>query len=315
VANPVLKGALYSQTAAQFGTAGVLQWPASSLTANAPATVAQLAVIPCNVKVLCLSVLATGAAGNSGLAVNVASGAAIGTFGGGTATFGGTATANGTAQLTILNAAGTTTIQTVPLNITSAETAAAAATAMAGAINAATTNPQVTAVAAGAAVTLTQLSEGAQTYRCSIATPGMTFTPTVATPFSASTATQGSPDNFATHTPSSAFAANGQFLFASFQPVPIVLATAATQANLFPGVTGGPGVGLGTTVSTAAYDIIFPMNRPLALCYSLGGFASGTVAVSASALVVPVILDPNQPYPVAGMWTPNNTTIGCPSTA
>ena len=39
------------------------------------------------------------------------------------------------------------------------------------------------------------------------------------------------------------------------------------------------------------------------------------VVANVSALVMPVILDPNQPYPVAGMWVPNNTNLGAPSTA
>lgn len=321
MANPVLKSATYSQTNAQFGAPEIFQWPTTTITAEqATPLLAQSAPIPCNVKILCVSAQAVGPTANTGLSINIASGANFGSFGSGTVTFGAAATNNGTATLTIAGPSPATS-QVVSIAITTAEPVATAATAMAAAINAvpASGNPQVFAQASAGAVTLYQLQIGAiaaqQTYRCAITAPGMTFTPSAATAFSASTAAQGTPDNFATSTPSSKFAANGQFLFPSFQTVPVLTAATSVQTNIFPGITTGPGVGLGTTTSTAAYDIIFPMNRPLALVYQMAGFSTGSIALAVSALVMTVILDPNQPYPVAGMWTPNNSTIGCPSTA
>ena len=130
-----------------------------------------------------------------------------------------------------------------------------------------------------------------------------------------SVATQ--PDNFNISTPSSAFVGSGQ-LGAPMAPVGIATTGAPNNVVYAPLFTnaGQPGVGAPggpTPVSIPYWDMIFPCTRPLVLYYTIT--IVNPVTVNASALVVPIILDPNQPYPYAGMWVPNQTNMGAPSTA
>ena len=128
----------------------------------------------------------------------------------------------------------------------------------------------------------------------------------------------GTPDNFNISTPSSTFVGLGQIgsplMTANTSLIPsnntvlyMALFTNAGQPGV--GSPGGP-----APISIPYWDMIYPVTRPLVLYYSMPTFTSD-ISLNVSALVMPVILDPNQPYPYAGMWVPNNTNMGAPSTA
>jgi hypothetical protein len=66
--------------------------------------------------------------------------------------------------------------------------------------------------------------------------------------------------------------------------------------------------------SLAEFDIVFPVTRVLTLVGMMAN-ETGTVTVSACALVRPVVLNPTNPMPSHGPWVPDQSTIGAPSTA
>ena len=334
MANPVLKGQSYKQTAAQFGSAFVLPFETVAYTgAIQLATISPSASrgLPCNVKVLAVAVefdetvpgtqvpaLTAGLNISSGLST-----AGTTVFVAGTITVTGPATGAGTASVTI-NGPTPGTSQTATVNVTNAQSATTIATNLVNALNAGP-NQQVFAANAAGVITIDQLTPqnlltqmgGPQTYQGAAAAAGVTVTPTVPTAFPANPNGMqiGTPDNFSTSTPSSTFAGPGQFVFGKFRTL---TTTGAPPLNpnlvQYAGiVTGGlPGQ---SPFSLAEYDIILPCTRSLTVWIPNWSGFPATVVANASALVVPVILDPNQPYPVAGMWVPNSTNLGAPSTA
>lgn len=336
MANPVLKGQIYKQTAIQFGSAIVLPFETVPFTGAVQlATVSPSATraLPCNVKVLAVAVefeettpgtqvpaLTAGLNISSGL-----SAAGTTTFVSGTITVTNTANSTGTMNITIVGPTPSTT-QSATVPVTNGNSSTVVATALVNALNA-SGNPQVFASNAAGVITITQLVPqnllaqmgGQQTYQGTAAGTGLqTIGPSTPTAFPANPNGMqiGTPDNFATSTPSSVFAGPGQFVFGKFRTLtttgappisPNLVQYAALVAGGLPGSTG--------TFSLAEYDIICPCTRGLTLWLTnMSGFPAAVVA-NASALVMPVIVDPNQPYPAAGMWVPNNTNLGAPSTA
>lgn len=335
MANPVLKGQVFKQTAVQFGSALVLPFETVPFTgAIQLSTVSPSATraLPCNVKVLAVAVEFESTTAGTQVPIltaglNISSGApAAGSvsFVAGTYTITGTATANGTISLIIVGPTPGTS-QTITANLVNTAPAATAATALATVINQ-TANAQVYASAAAGVITLTQLTPqnllaqmgGQQTYQGSSATTGITVAPTVPTlfPTNPNSPQIGTPDNFGTSTPSSTFAGAGQFVFGKFRTL-TTTGTPPLSPNLvqYAGMAQGGLPGTTGTFSLPEYDIILPCTRGITIWIeNFSGFPA-TIVANASALVVPVILDPNQPYPVAGMWVPNNTNLGAPSTA
>lgn len=304
-----LKGAQSSGQRALFGAASVLDFGAYTLAANQTTPVAAAQIpLPCNVKILALALTAIGASGN-GLAANLSSGPSFGTFATGTVTFTGTAGATGTVTLSIASAGGGPT-QTVVAVITSGFTATQSAAALVAAINAATTGNQVYATNLAGVVTLYSVSaqiQGAQTYAATLQTvTTQTVSPTSATALTAGTAARGTPDNTNLGVVPPVTAASGQFWLNRFVNVPI--SSGGTNTVIYPGTPAATGTDFG-----ADWDIIFPCTRTLTLALFAAGFGASTV-VQASALVVPIILNPTQSGSSNTVWAPGVNTIGAPST-
>lgn len=314
----VLQGQEYQQTRAVFGPVSMVTFTQGTITAaSSTPTAGGTLALPCNVKILAAAASMT-AGTYAPVAFNVTSGglAGAGVLGGGLVAITGPATANGTFTLVI---AGPTpgTSQTINVPYTSGQTAGQIGTAVRTAINVIVGSSVMATDDAAGNVTLIQTTSqalltqlgGPQLYSASAtAGTGVAATPTVPTAFSAGTMTVASPDNFATSTPSSVFAKNGQVLFPSFQIVPNASQNAVAYPPLMSSAPNLP------PSSVPTYDIIWPCTRTLALSFISPTFGT-TVTFRVSLLVMPVIVDPNQPYPAAAMWTPNQTTIGAPSTA
>jgi hypothetical protein len=332
MANPVLKGQVYKQTAVEFGAALVLPFEQVLLNgtpSGATLNVNQSRALPCNAKVLAVAVEfentttpgTTVPAGTVGL--NISSG--IPTGGNvaliqATLTITGTATGNGTNTLTIVGPTPATS-QVSSAAVTPGQTPGTMGANLTAAINA-TPNSQVYATAVAGVITLTQLTPqnlltqlgGQQTYQGTTTAASVAIAPSTPTLFATNPNSMqiGTPDNFMTSTPSSVFAAQGQFVFGKFRTLAVPNAMSPNIVN-YAGITssGLPGQ---NPFSIAEFDIILPCTRGISLWLpNLSGMNNTTA--NASALVMPVILDPNQPYPVAGMWVPNNTNLGAPSTA
>lgn len=335
----VLKGMRYEQTFVGFGPVSVLTFP--SFTTNGATTSSLVArqtlALPCNIKIIAAAAAVSGASVTLplGLALNFASGQppAGNTVGLSPAfVVAGTADVAGVATVTIQGPnAATSLTATFNYNIGATNTQIAAG--LAAAVNAAG-NPYYTAAQGAPANFLVQnslssnlfgfLGGGAQPVIT--VTPGgdgvVTITPTGPQPLpTGANNVVGTPDNFMTSTPTSAFAGPGQFAFGAFKPIPLtlpLLGTTPVNAVVYPQlITGQPaGSPVGPQFTLPEFDIVFPVTRPLSLyASSPGGGASNSGTVLVSVLMMPVILDPNKPYPAARMWVPNNSNIGAPSTA
>lgn len=317
MANIVVEQAEYLGKRAQFGPVSTFDYTAVTLAAQTTVpTYASTYTLPCNLKVIAVSAIAVAASGNQ-LGINLSSGRTFGTLGTGTITFTGTATGAGTCTVSITGPSSFT--QTITFAIGGTNTPTQSGAALVAAI-VALNNPQIYAVNAAGVVTIYQLTN--QGITTAIGTPQQyaatlsgvltqTVGPNVATNFSAGTGTQALPDNsFNGNFPPRAAVA-GSYLFPTFQNVPV--SANGTNTVFYPPlisqVGGAPG-GI-QPYSEACWDIIMPCTRELTLVTIYPGEAASTT-LYVTVLGMPIILNPTQPYNTP--WTPNNTTIGAPST-